>query len=49
MAALAALLCFLLALFGVQPGIDLTLLGLAFVSLHLLIGTWPLGLIRRQQ
>ncbi len=42
MAALAALICFLLALFGVKTAIDLTILGLAFVALHLLIGIWPL-------
>lgn len=45
MAVLAALVCFLLALFGVTPGgLDLTILGLVFVALHLLIGPWPLSL-----
>ena len=45
MAALAALVCFLLALFGVHPGgLDLVTLGLVFVALHLLVGAWPLNL-----
>ncbi len=42
MAALAALICFILALFKVHIGtIDLVVLGLAFVALHLLLGAWP--------
>ena len=37
--ALAALICFILALFHVSLGsIDLVVLGLAFVALHLLWG-----------
>lgn len=50
MAALLALLCFLLALFGVHPGgLDMMVLGLCFVALHLLVGVWPLrGPIIRQ-
>lgn len=39
MFALIALICFVLALFGVDLGrIDLVILGLAFVALHLLFG-----------
>jgi hypothetical protein len=39
MAALLALICFVLALFGVSArlGIDLVVLGLVFVALHLLL------------
>lgn len=36
MFALVALLCFVLALFGVAVGVDLVVLGLAFVALHLM-------------
>jgi hypothetical protein len=44
MAALLALICFVVALFGGSLGsIDLVTLGLAFVALHLLIGGWPFG------
>jgi hypothetical protein len=47
MFALLALLCFVLALFGVSIGtIDLVVLGLAFIALHLLIG-WGLTPWRR--
>lgn len=46
MFALAALLCFVLALFHVTVGsLDLVTLGLAFVAAHLLMGSrgmWPL-------
>ena len=38
MAALAALICFVLALFRVHIGsIDLVILGFAFIALHLLL------------
>jgi len=50
MAALLALICFILALFGVHPaGLDLVILGFCFVALHLLVGVWPLRgpIIRR--
>jgi hypothetical protein len=41
MAALAALICFILALFNVHIGsINLVVLGLVFVALHLMIGAW---------
>lgn len=43
MFALFAFLCFLLAVLGVTPPFDLVALGLLFVSLHLLLGLWPLG------
>lgn len=44
MFALAALVCFLLALFGAHVGtVDLVVLGLAFIAAHLLVGLWPLG------
>jgi hypothetical protein len=37
MAAIIALLCFVLALFGVHPGgLDLVILGLAFLAIHLI-------------
>lgn len=52
MAALAALICFILACLKVEPfdTVKMIPLGLAFVALHLLIGNWPIGLIaaRRQ-
>ncbi len=48
MAALLALICFVLALFDVDTGpVDVLVLGLVFVALHLLIGIWPLDRIRR--
>lgn len=40
MFALLALLCFVLALFGVPLGVNLMILGLAFIAAHLLIGDW---------
>ena len=40
-----ALLCFLLALFGVKLTIDLVILGFVFVALALLFGNWPVGYI----
>jgi hypothetical protein len=44
MFALLALLCFVLALFGVSLGeVDLVTLGLAFVAAHLLLGGAGLG------
>lgn len=36
MFALIALICFVLALFKVSPGIDLVILGLCFIALHLI-------------
>lgn len=48
MFALAALVCFLLALFGAHVGIDLVVLGLAFLAAHLLLGAWPFGTVRRR-
>lgn len=42
MFALLALIAFVLALFRVAiENVDLVILGLAFVALHLLVGTWP--------
>jgi hypothetical protein len=50
--ALLALLTFVLALFGVALGsVNLVILGLVFISAHLLVGLWPLGAVgpwRRQ-
>lgn len=47
MAAIAALILFVLAAFGVHwDGVDMVPLGLACVALHLLIGNWPLGTIQ---
>jgi len=44
MAALLALICFVVALFGGSlRTIHLVTLGLAFVALHLLVGAWPFG------
>lgn len=44
MFALAALICFLLALFGAHVGtVDLPVLGFVFVAAHLLVGLWPFG------
>jgi hypothetical protein len=41
MFALLALICFVLALFGVRPGeVDLVILGFAFIATHLLLGDW---------
>ena len=40
-----ALLCLLLALFGVKLSVDLVVLGLVFVALALLFGNWPVGLV----
>lgn len=43
---LLAFVCFLLALFGVHPGgLDMVILGLCFVALTLLMGTWPMGYV----
>jgi hypothetical protein len=41
MFALAALICFVLVVFGVSAAFSLVALGLAFVALHLLVGVWP--------
>lgn len=46
MLALLALIAFVLALFKVAVGVDLVILGLAFVAAHLLFGggfypAWP--------
>jgi hypothetical protein len=44
MAALAALICFILSLFDVRLGdVDLTVLGFCFVALHLLYDFRPWG------
>jgi len=40
-----ALLCFLLALFGVHLSVDLVILGFVFVALSLLFGNWPVGIV----
>lgn len=45
MAPFLALLCFLLALFGVHLSFDLVVLGLVFVALSLLVGNWPVGVV----
>lgn len=43
MFAIAALVCFVLAAFGVSFGpADALAVGLAFVAVHLLVGRWPL-------
>lgn len=41
MFALVALICFVLAVFSVSLGVNLVALGLAFLTLHLLVGGWP--------
>jgi hypothetical protein len=41
MFALAALICFILAVFGVGGDFNIIALGLAFVAAHLLVGMWP--------
>jgi hypothetical protein len=44
MFALIAVILFLLAAFGVKfDEIDITLLGLASLALHMLVGAWPFG------
>jgi hypothetical protein len=45
MAALIALICFILAALKVEPfdTIKMLPLGLVFVALHLIIGNWPFG------
>jgi hypothetical protein len=44
MFALLALITFILALFKVTLGeLNLTILGLAFIATHLLLGAWPFG------
>lgn len=43
MFALAALICFILVVFGVSAPFNILALGLAFVALHLLVGSWPFG------
>jgi len=51
MFALAALIVFILALFGVQLGsINMLLLGLVFISAHLLLDAWlsPAPWMRRR-
>lgn len=46
MFALLALLCFLLVLFGGSiGGLDLTVLGFAFIAAALLVGNWPVGYV----
>lgn len=41
MFALAAFVCFVLVVFGVSAHFSILALGLAFLALHLLVGTWP--------
>lgn len=41
MFALAALICFILALFDVTLEFSLVNLGLACIAAHLLVGLWP--------
>jgi hypothetical protein len=44
-------IAFILSLVGVVLGVNLVILGLVFVSAHLLVGLWPLGAVgpwRRQ-
>lgn len=43
MAALAALICFVLVVFGVDADFSILALGLAFLALHALVGGWPFG------
>lgn len=44
MFAILATLCFLLAVFGASvAGLNLIALGLAFLALALLVGSWPIG------
>lgn len=51
MAPLAALILFILAALGVSLGpfgqLDLVAWGLACIALAMLIGNWPIGIIRR--
>jgi hypothetical protein len=51
MFALAALICFVLVVFGVDADFSIEALGLAFLALHALIGGWPFadGWPRRRQ
>lgn len=51
MAALVALVLFVLAAFGVNKfgSVSVVDLGLAFVALALLIGNWPFGVIVRNR
>lgn len=47
MFALIALVIFVLAAFGVEFGeINMIALGLAALSVHLLVGLWPFGALR---
>lgn len=51
MAAIVALILFVLAAFGVKfNDVNIVDLGLAFLALALLIGNWPVGVVlaRRQ-
>ena len=43
-----ALLCFLLALFGVHLSFDLAILGFAFIALSLMLGNWPVSMWIKQ-
>lgn len=43
MFAILATLCFLLVVFGAAVPVDLIALGLAFLALALLVGSWPIG------
>ncbi|MCU1665409.1 MAG: hypothetical protein JWR58_5474 [Pseudonocardia sp.] len=45
MLAIAAALCFLLAVFDAPVGVNLIALGLAFLALALLVGDWPFAAV----
>lgn len=48
MAALIALVLFVLAAFGVKfEAVGIVELGLAFLALAILVGNWPVGLFTR--
>lgn len=50
MAALLALICFVLAMFGVKfDAVNIIYLGFALLALALLIGNWPIGIIGRRE
>jgi hypothetical protein len=49
-AALLALICFVLAMFGVKfDAVNIVYLGFAFLALGLLIGNWPIGVFARRE
>lgn len=51
MAALAALICFILASLKVEPfeTVKMLPLGLVFLALAFLVGNWPFGVLVRRQ